>query len=53
MLWEEMPIGDIWLDAQLPKVWIYLLSNRHLKVPDSWQKAVKAFDKELMELEAW
>ena len=52
-LWQEMPVGDIWLDAQLPKVWSYLLSNRHLKVPDSWYQAIQAFDKEVMDLEAW
>ena len=52
-LWEELPTGDLWLDAQLPKVWSYLLSNRHLKIPDSWQKAIEAFDREVTETEAW
>ena len=51
-LWEEMPTADVVLDGRLHQVWGYLLGNRHLCVPASWQSSIAAFDKELHALEA-
>ena len=47
-----MPLGDVVLDGRLHQVWGYLLSNRHLCVPESWRSAVAAFERDLNALEA-
>ena len=52
-LWSEMPIGDIWLDGEVHKVWFYLMTNKHLKIPDSWFQSVMSFHNELSALESW
>ena len=51
-LWQELPMGDVWLDGQLPAVWFYLMGNRHLCIPDSWAGAIAEFDSQLFALVA-
>lgn len=43
-IFRSMPLGDVWLDAQLPEVYRYLRSNQKLIVPDSWEVALGEFD---------
>ena len=52
-LWSALPLSDIWFDAGLHNVWSYLLANKHLKIPDSWQDAIHKFDRELSDLDTW
>ena len=52
-LWSQLPLSDIWLDAGLHNVWSYLLANKNLQIPDSWQDAIYTFDRELSNLDTW
>ena len=49
-LFAELPMGDIWIDAKLHQVWVYLFTNRRLKVPDSWHDVIWKFHHDLMDL---
>ena len=51
-IWQEMPVGDLWLDSEVHKVWFYLISNRTLVIPDSWLDAVLEFNRQLSHLES-
>lgn len=44
-LFEQLPTGDFWPEAELAQVWMYLYSNSHLRVPDSWQSTIDDFNK--------
>ena len=52
-IWAEMPMGDIWVDSEVHKVWFYLLQNQSLEIPDSWMSVVLDFNRELSDLEPW
>ena len=41
---RSMSVGDVWLDADLPKVYRYLRQNQSLVIPDTWHEAIKEFD---------
>lgn len=35
-LFMAMPPDDLWIDAALPEVLLYLADNQHLEIPPSW-----------------
>ena len=43
-LFEQMQVGDLWLDGRLPAVWAYLYGSKHVTIPPSWENAMKEFD---------
>ena len=52
-LWQQMPMGDVWLDSEIHKVWFYLMGNRHLSIPDSWLESIMDFHQQLSKLDSW
>lgn len=48
-LFVNLPTGDIWPEAEVVQVWTYLYNNRHLKVPDSWQRTLADFHQTVMD----
>ncbi|CAE7729301.1 unnamed protein product [Symbiodinium sp. CCMP2592] len=48
-LFVAMELGDTWAESEMIEVWAYLLANKNLCVPESWQSTVDAFDAELKE----
>lgn len=46
-VFEELPLGDCWWDADLPGVFAYLWQNKRLTIPDSWHDTMHAFKGEL------
>ena len=46
-LFEELPLGDPWVDGGLHHVWKYLWSSKHVQIPDSCIQSMTAFDTEL------
>lgn len=51
-LFEQVPLGDPWIDGCLYEVWNYLYQNRHLAIPASWVQTMRDFDQELTALAA-
>ncbi len=49
-LFEKLPLGDVWSEAEVIQVWAYLYRNSHLKIPDSWQETLSNFNRELMDI---
>ena len=43
-LFEQMQVGDLWLDGRLPAVWAYIYRSKHVTIPPSWENAMKEFD---------
>ena len=48
-LFKGYRLGDLWEDARLPAIYMYLRRNPHLMIPDSWQATIDDFDHELDE----
>ena len=48
-LFEAMPSQDNWVDARMHEVIMYIASNKHLRVPDSWQDTMSAYINQLKE----
>ena len=46
-LFKALPLGDIWLDAELPEVYHYLRRSTKPRIPASWEAAIEAFEMEL------
>lgn len=36
-LFSELPLGDPWVDAQVPGLFCYLYASQSLRVPSEWQ----------------
>lgn len=36
-IFQNLPLGDPWVDAQVPGLFLYLLKNPNLVIPDGWQ----------------
>ena len=49
-LFQSQEMGDPWMDADLPAVFMYLYSNRHLKVPPLWKSTMAQFAEELSQV---
>lgn len=43
-VFRSMSVGDLWVDADLPKVYRYLRQNKSLVIPDTWHEAIREFD---------
>ncbi|CAE7236796.1 unnamed protein product, partial [Symbiodinium sp. CCMP2456] len=48
-LFESLPLGDSWPDAEMIEVWAYLYKNKKLMIPSSWQSTMDAFNSELLD----
>eukprot|EP00439_Symbiodinium_sp_Y106_P061660 s1281_g9.t1 len=48
-VFESLPLGDTWPDAEMVQVWAYLYKNKKLIVPSSWQSVMDSFNSELLE----
>ncbi|CAE7328646.1 unnamed protein product [Symbiodinium sp. CCMP2592] len=48
-LFQSLPLGDTWPDAEMVQVWAYLYKNKKLIVPSSWQSTMDSFNSELLE----
>ena len=46
-LFQSMPLGDLWEDASIASVYVYLRRNKHLVIPNSWEQVIDDFDAEL------
>ena len=49
----NMALGDAWVDAGLPSVYLYLLKSKSLCIPDSWYEDMMVLKKQLSELASW
>lgn len=48
-LFQELPLGDLWPEAELVQVFCYLYRNSHLDIPPSWQSVLADFHREISE----
>ena len=39
-LFDQLEFSDPWVDAKLPEVFLYLLTNDNLQIPDSWHSSI-------------
>ena len=46
-LFKELPLGDLWKDAGLASVCLYLIRGRSLVIPDAWHDTMMDLKKEL------
>lgn len=46
-IFEEMPLGDCWVDSRIHLAWAYIYSSKYLNVPDAWHNTIKQFNAEL------
>lgn len=49
-LFEQMPVGDPWNDADLYTVFSYLYNSKSTVVPDSWAESMAQFAEEFRQL---
>ena len=52
-LFKQLPLGDIWQDARLPEVFLYLLDHRSLTIPSSWYATMMELKLELEKFVIW
>ena len=52
-LFRNMEHTDLWTDAGLPQVLLYAASNRHMKIPDTWEVTFKKYIQEVQNEVAW
>ena len=52
-LFQALPLGDPWVDAQLPGLFCYLYACESLRVPDEWQCEMDAMHTEMKKFVAW
>ena len=52
-LFSEMPLGDPWVDAQVPGLFCYLYACETLRIPDEWQTEMTAMHSEMKKYVAW
>ena len=52
-IFQEMPLGDPWIDSKLHLAWAYLYRCKYLRIPDSWAAAIKEFDQDLSSTVSW
>ena len=52
-LFKELPLGDLWQDAALPSVYLYLLRGRTLVIPDAWYDTMMDLKKEMEKHANW
>lgn len=45
-LFNALPLGDPWHDAQVLEVWDYLWNHPHTKIPNSWHQSMHDFDRD-------
>ena len=43
-LFDQMWVGDMWLDARLPAVWAYIYGSKNVRIPPSWENAMNNFN---------
>lgn len=48
-LFEQLPMGDTWPDAEMVSVWAYLYSNKHLLIPQTWQPTMSDLNSKLLD----
>lgn len=46
-LFDQLPLGDLWWDADMPAVFHYLLENKHLRIPVEWKPTIMDFKEAL------
>ena len=49
-IFQSMPLGDVWEDANLIEVYRYLRTFKKHVVPQSWESVFEEFDAELNRL---
>ena len=52
-LFESIPLGDPWHDAQVLEVWDYLWCHSKLEIPNSWHETMQQFDIEFRATVGW
>ena len=48
-IFDELPCGDVWDDANLIRVFMYLYNMESTSVPTTWQASMASFKQELEE----
>lgn len=46
-IFSELPMGDVWPDAELVSCYRYMRNNKKIVVPGNWETVLKQFDREL------
>ena len=46
-IFQSLPLGDPWHDAQMLEVWNYLWNHPQLEIPCSWLDSMIVFDREI------
>ena len=52
-LFSNMPLGDVWVDAHLPTLYLYLFENPNLKISDSWLAPMMELKDQLQGYASW
>ncbi|CAK9010588.1 unnamed protein product [Durusdinium trenchii] len=46
-IFEELDLGDLWLESKLHLAWFYIHGNKYLAIPESWRDTMESFHREL------
>ena len=46
-VFRSLDLGDPWVDAQIPSLYLYLMKNPRLSIPDEWQAHMELLRSEL------
>ena len=47
-VFHSLPLNDVWHDAELIPVWVYLYKHPKTSIPDSWLDEMATFHEEMM-----
>jgi len=42
-----LPLGDPWVDAKLPSLFLYLMNHEQLRIPPGWQMVMEEMHTEM------
>ena len=48
-VFEQLDLGDPWVESKIHLCWAYLYRSKYLCIPDSWYQTMAEFNSELME----
>ena len=48
-IFQSLPLGDTWADAELVELWAYLYGNKKLLVPSGWQRTMEELNQQLLD----
>lgn len=51
-LFDQLPVGDCWIDARMPEVWSYIFNSKYVCIPETWKTTMDKFNFELQNIVA-